>query len=294
MSAAKCAAKGTPRYMARSVAIGQLQPLARFMIFGAMPRLNDPAHRQPDYEVYNHDVGEEQIISKTPAGVSFRHRLFHDAESVLRVLTWLLIRAAPLDNTADDMSRYYTMACFPFFLEYSGDPKPHEWASALHPGLSSIRGMLADMHWYMDPEWAYRTDVKREDHALEAMMRLLLVEIVRMKESEEHIPLHSELRNLPLSVKAMLEASTSTSTSEASSNQRGSGQRSAITSQNKGYSATRSASTGTHQSDRLTQLADNLTTTVIRPHSLSEDQKREAGDFLRNNLADELQPSVTV
>jgi hypothetical protein len=212
-----------------------------------MPRLNDPTHRQSDYEVYNHDVGEEQIISKTPAGVSFRHRLFHDVESVLRVLTWLLIRAAPLDNTADDMSRYYARICVHFFRPDFSDPKLLEWAGALHPGLSSIWGMLTDMHWYMDPEWAYRTDVKREDHALEAMMRLLLVEIVRMKGSGDKIPLRSTLRELPPKLKKEfpLEASTATSASKASSNQKGSGSLSASTSQNKGYNPTSSSSAGT-------------------------------------------------
>jgi hypothetical protein len=197
--------------MARSVAFGELQLMdPRGITYFPMPRLDNPNYRQPDYETYNDDVGERQTLDHAPSDLSFRHRLLHDAESALLVLTWLLIRAAPRDNTADDMSPDYSLACHRFFQPAGNDPGPDIWAAAVHPGLAPIHDMLLNMHLYMEPEWAYRTDVKREDHTMEAMMRLLLVEIVRMKESGEHIPLKSELRDFPPRIKEIYRLERST------------------------------------------------------------------------------------
>ncbi|KDN45682.1 hypothetical protein RSAG8_04766, partial [Rhizoctonia solani AG-8 WAC10335] len=73
-------------------------------------------------------------------------------------------------------------------LEGSLDDHPawKEWESILHPSLARLAPMLAGMFEYIQPEWAYRREMNPE-HVHEALMRLLLTEIVNIKKDGSDI-----------------------------------------------------------------------------------------------------------
>ncbi|KAG8755227.1 hypothetical protein FRC11_006172, partial [Ceratobasidium sp. 423] len=70
------------------------------------------------------------------------------------------------------------------------------WQSVLHPDLASLAPMLSKMFIYVRPEWAYRSELNPK-HVHEALMRLLLAEIIRLGENDADISLAIGVRRMP-------------------------------------------------------------------------------------------------
>ena len=171
-----------------------------------MPQLHDSA-----LEFYKRAWSEEYYVSwedaiKGPEIIikaerfqnppAFRHMPYHDVESFFWVLFWTLIRSAPsgvsdLEIDDEDFVETYEMIS-KHQLGNSTDHRRHwdineQRTSGLHTGLHSVRPMLANMWDYVNAEWITSHHDGAEppqDHAHEAMIRILLQEIVRLEESD--------------------------------------------------------------------------------------------------------------
>lgn len=186
-----------------SITAGQPSSDSRRRKYEAMPTLPCEAR-----SVYEHSYGKEryfhytQIVNKielkqipqpTPP---LSYQPYHDAESTFWLLAWCLGRAAP-ENT-DDRDEYDS-----FYRDFyiammrqqrRGDaPDPRipyclkgaaGWKLLLHSRLESVGPMLREMGHYFLGEWLYRPELP-QDHAHEAMQRLLLAEILRMRDEGE-------------------------------------------------------------------------------------------------------------
>ncbi|EUC54081.1 kinase domain protein, putative [Rhizoctonia solani AG-3 Rhs1AP] len=193
--------KGTPKFISRSISQGELLP--PHYIFSQMPKLDGQSYKlhisctDSTYEAYNKAVDEGSQSSSKPAATRFTHQLFHDAESTFWVISWFLARSAPNDYEMENkpnpelqlfvngMEAHYPSnnttdprASFSTMLE--------AWKQILHPRLVDVAPMLSEMHKYILPEWGYRLELNKEypEHAHEALMRLLLREIVRIEDDK--------------------------------------------------------------------------------------------------------------
>ncbi|CAE6406583.1 unnamed protein product [Rhizoctonia solani] len=202
---------GTPKFIARSISRGRHLD---FDLYGRlqvqMPSLAGKPlelyHRATggQYEMFNNLIARGSPPTVEPS-VDFRHQLFHDAESTFWVLAWTLAqsqkRGSPQETQWTPGFRKFTQA---MKNHYPGtavpDPRSDldsgvgDWRDILHTDLACLATMLSQMHRYIRPEWAFR-DLNSEriseapEHMHEAIMRLLLTEIVRSKQPGNDISL---------------------------------------------------------------------------------------------------------
>ncbi|KAG8732403.1 hypothetical protein FRC11_013902 [Ceratobasidium sp. 423] len=182
---------GTPRFIARSVSSGGLLDPKTFKSAGV--DLPPTTESLSDYREYMHTSEYDTLKSSGPATqsqVKFAHQLFHDAESTFWVIVWTLARSVKEGSQQEETHPifrqfYHTMyQHFPDPQEVDTrlglcQPSEEYWKSVLHPDLAVLAPMLEQMFEYIQPEWAYRPELDPE-HAHEALMRLLLKELVRI------------------------------------------------------------------------------------------------------------------
>ncbi|CAE6429999.1 unnamed protein product [Rhizoctonia solani] len=187
---------GTPKFIARSVSSGRL---LRKGEFDSQSVTMPPIEELGVYTGFVHST-EYQINNLDPDTESdkrFAHRLFHDAESTFWVIAWTLARSARQGSQEekipppDSCQFFHTMLRHFPIPSYDSRSKLCErseeyWESILHPDLKALSGMLTKMFSYIRPEWAYRPELHPE-HVHEALMRLLLTEIVRIEDSGEDV-----------------------------------------------------------------------------------------------------------
>ncbi|CAE6504865.1 unnamed protein product, partial [Rhizoctonia solani] len=200
---------GTPKFIARSVSEGELLGEEEYESRTVdMPPMEGPL---ADYAPFMHDT-EYRILHgrslPTHSELEFTHRLFHDAESTFWVIAWTLVRSVregPQPKEKPDR-RF----CEFFHVMHRHCPIPEDddslsnlcskdeekWKSVLHPQLSLLAPMLAQMYEYIRPGWAYRPELDVE-HVHEALMRLLLTEIVCIDASGQDIPIILGGRAIP-------------------------------------------------------------------------------------------------
>ncbi|CUA78442.1 Apoptotic protease-activating factor 1 [Rhizoctonia solani] len=201
----------TPKFIARSVSKGRLLHLTSSGVV-TMPRLTREslqlytAGDDSEYEEYNRSVDDG--FPHDPDEAQFAHQLFHDAESTFWVIAWFLARAAPkayqketqwnpeFRRFVNGMKSHHPTSDNPD-PRWAFFPVPEYWKEILHPELASMAPMLSAMHKYILPEWGYRPELNAE-HAHEALMRLLLVEIVRIRDTKADIEFATGIRALPL------------------------------------------------------------------------------------------------
>ncbi|CAE6472080.1 unnamed protein product [Rhizoctonia solani] len=144
---------GTPRFIARSVSSGVLLHKGEFE---SMPSIKELG----DYGQYMHPrQGSQPETDPHPDYCQFFHTM---------------LRHFPTPRY-DSRSRLCERS-----EEY--------WEAVLHPDLKDLSRMLKEMFEYIRPEWAYQPKFDPE-HVHEALMRLLLAEIIRIKDRGEDIPL---------------------------------------------------------------------------------------------------------
>jgi hypothetical protein len=179
------------------------------------------------YAQYIDAVKEGRDPPETAAEtIEFSHKLFHDAESTFWVIAWTLARSAsqdyeketswqgPYRNFIETMAQHFTNGIDGrMVLESSVS----FWRQVLHRDLQDQAPMLSQMHRYIRPEWAYREELDPE-HVHEALMRLLLAEIVKLEDANADVPLKYACRTLPHSTNvkkasASFQSSTSQNTS---------------------------------------------------------------------------------
>ncbi|KAF8668581.1 other FunK1 protein kinase [Rhizoctonia solani] len=226
---------GTPKFIARSVSKGKPLPRTVYKPDGVIiPKLQGKSRElyqvssNVEYDSYNQAV--DRGYAHTPGCTTeFTHQLFHDAESTFWVISWILARALPKDYPMDpeptdefktfvtEMEKHHpgkigSDACADF------SPELEDWRKILHPGLESVAHMLSEMHKYVLPEWSYRPELDGE-HVHEALMRLILSEIVRIDDENSDIQFGSIVRALPVeskhpgSLSSSLQANSNLTTS---------------------------------------------------------------------------------
>ncbi|KAL5641410.1 hypothetical protein ACGC1H_001775 [Rhizoctonia solani] len=158
-----------------------------------------PIEELGDYGEFMHST-EYQINNPdldTEPDKKVAHRLFHDAESTFWVIAWTLARSARQGSQGEQKPHQDFCQFFHTMLRHFPTPSydsrsmlcersEEYWESVLHPDLSALSGMLAKMFSYIRPEWTYRPDLHPE-HVHEALMRLLLTEIIRIDDSGEDV-----------------------------------------------------------------------------------------------------------
>ncbi|CAE6422947.1 unnamed protein product, partial [Rhizoctonia solani] len=193
--------KGTPKFISRSVSKGEL--LDPFCIPSQMPKLDGRPRKlltactDSKYEAYNKAVDDGSQSPSKPAATRFTHQLFHDAESTFWVISWFLARSAPKDYEKESdpnpkLTRFINGMKSHYPSNETIDPRDsfsatlEAWKQILHPRLVDVAPMLSEMHEYILPEWGYRPELNTEypEHAHEALMRLLLREIVRIEDDK--------------------------------------------------------------------------------------------------------------
>lgn len=145
------------------------------------------------------DAANSTSAAKSP---EFHHRPEHDVESIFWVLVYTLIQANPRRSKkrVDKTSRSAYWQALGQFQNHTihdnaiGDNRdiilraaPETLEAMLHPELRSLSGMLVEMIAHINPEYGYLPNTIDESHLHEAMRRILLEQIVRMK--EKPIPL---------------------------------------------------------------------------------------------------------
>lgn len=175
-----------------------------------LPSANESAgaYYQFMHTEYQHEIASIPD-SVAESNMEFTHQLFHDAESTFWVIAWTLAQSAR-PGYQREPNPHANFRDF-FYTMYQHYPTPGEdtrlvlwrsskdyWKSILHPDLEILGTMLSKMFRYIRPEWAYRQDLNPE-HVHEALMRLLLEEIVRIDEDSEDIdiPLVIGVRSKP-------------------------------------------------------------------------------------------------
>ncbi|KEP51103.1 hypothetical protein V565_067420 [Rhizoctonia solani 123E] len=181
---------GTPKFIARSVSSGELLGKKGFSSKEVdMPLMEGVL---AEYLQFMHAT-EYQVLdspsSTIPSEAEFAHRLFHDAESTFWVIAWTLARSIKVGSEQEEIPHikfrqfFHTMSTHCPTPE-ADDPRKqfshNHWEFRLHPDLAALAPMLANMFEYVQPEWAYRPELNVE-HVHEALMRLLLIEIVNIK-----------------------------------------------------------------------------------------------------------------
>ncbi|CAE6401945.1 unnamed protein product [Rhizoctonia solani] len=203
---------GTPKFIARSVSSGRVLDFGTHRTdFARMPKL-----RGRSRELYESAYGTsyEEPYSTIDDGpwptneplVDFKHQLFHDAESTFWVIAWTLVRSArkgyqPEKDWNSDFKTFISTMKNHYPSPDTQDNRlfPESeavWRSYLHGDLADLAPMLCQMYAYIRPEWAFRPKLHAE-HVHEAIMRLLLIEIVRIDDDNANIPLAVGIRSLP-------------------------------------------------------------------------------------------------
>ncbi|KEP53910.1 putative other/FunK1 kinase [Rhizoctonia solani 123E] len=196
---------GTPKFIARSVSSGKLLNEDIFssarVKMPLMEGVLTDYHRSMDATEYQVDSPGSNTQSE------FAHRLFHDAESTFWVIAWTLARSIQAGSEQEKEPHIIFSQFFHTMSSHypipGGDDSRHtftygekeDWESVLHPDLAVLAPMLASMFRYIRPEWAYRPELNAE-HVHEALMRLLLIEIINIKNGSD-IDIHLGGRNPP-------------------------------------------------------------------------------------------------
>ncbi|CAE6499625.1 unnamed protein product [Rhizoctonia solani] len=221
---------GTPKFIARSVSSGKLlgkkgfssrevdMPLMegvlaeylQFMHATEYQVLDNPGSTIPSAAEFAHRVFHDAestfwVIAWTLARSikKFAHRLFHDAESTFWVIAWTLARSIKVGSEQEEIPHIKFRQFFHIMSTHYPIPEGfdsrqfyyEDWKFNLHPDLAALVPMLANMFEYVRPEWAYRPDLDAE-HVHEALMRLLLIEIVNIKNGTD-IDIHIGGRDSP-------------------------------------------------------------------------------------------------
>ncbi|KAG8739141.1 hypothetical protein FRC10_006111 [Ceratobasidium sp. 414] len=206
---------GTPKFIARSVSCGELLSSEDFGSDRlAMPKLEGrslelyKSKAETEYTKYTEMVQQRPYDNATPPEVEHKHQLFHDAESTFWVIAWVLARSAPTDYKKETQwpvklgAFVRAMETHEPGVNYSTDSRAEAvhglkgWKDVLHPSLASVATMLHQMRRYVRPEWQYRPELDVE-HVHEALMRLLVTEIVRIEDSGADVELIIGARTLP-------------------------------------------------------------------------------------------------
>ena len=197
--------QGTPRYIARAVATGKLlNYLVDAEMFYPIPALTGEAkdayikaYGEDMYDEYTdkligmaHGCNTSDILPKTPP---YFHRPDHDVESIFWVLAFCLIMAKPL-NAPDERPQAFIDAWNGFknhviikdstvdtrsFLLHFGRAG---WESTLHSRLAPLAGMMAQLGRQVYPEYGVLSPPPKPDHLHEAFRRILLSQILSMKD----------------------------------------------------------------------------------------------------------------
>ncbi|KAL4245116.1 hypothetical protein ABKN59_009864 [Abortiporus biennis] len=202
---------GTYPYISR--AVQRSAPLSNedhvSLQFEKMPRLHGKVRQiyekfygKENYEKYNDNedgtyhggVLPEDPNSHFPSNDEFYRQPRHDVESVYRLLVATLVRAAPPgrlesenSHSLRELGRYWAM--------FEGEPHHctmnniPRFEDVLHPSLRSLAPMLSSLTAQINPEYAYLIPPPPVDHLHEAFIRILLKEIVEMKDQGRAIPL---------------------------------------------------------------------------------------------------------
>ncbi|KDN34526.1 hypothetical protein RSAG8_12372, partial [Rhizoctonia solani AG-8 WAC10335] len=201
---------GTPKFISRSVSSGKLLP--KKMFSSNEVDMLQMEEASSDHYQFMHTT--EYQVRDSPGLVpqseaKFTHRLFHDAESTFWVIAWTLARSI---KTGSEQKEPHIIFCQFFHIMSKHYPIPGvddprqvfsyittgDWQSILHPDLASLAPMLANMFNYVQPEWAYRQELN-DEHVHEALMRLLLIQIINIKNGTD-IDIHIGGRNPPPSL----------------------------------------------------------------------------------------------
>ncbi|CUA68632.1 Patatin-like phospholipase domain-containing protein 7 [Rhizoctonia solani] len=199
---------GTPKFIARSVSSGELLESDDYssenVSLPSPPEIRDYVHRMHTTE-YQRDIPPTPNSTAQPEA-KFAHQLFHDAESTFWVIVWTLVRSTSGNREEKPHTKEYSDFYHTMCRHY---PQPGEeddrgsvlrkslkyWTSLLHPGLKKMAPMLRGMIFYVWPEWGLSQAFDPE-HVHEALMRLLLVEIIKLDSND--IVLDIGARSAPL------------------------------------------------------------------------------------------------
>ncbi|KAJ8516433.1 hypothetical protein ONZ45_g6258 [Pleurotus djamor] len=207
---------GTPKYIARSVAAGEL--LHCNILFAEMPQLPEdvaelynaaysPANEalrafQDDDTTHRGNVNMKRCraYDNNPSTLrrDFEHQPRHDAESVFWCILSFLLRALPTTakGPEDDVNNAKFNAIWKCFLDHSipedseSDTrcglllKHQDWKKALHTDLSFVADLLDDLVKQVRPEYALLEPEPEQFNLHEAMQRLLLKYIVLWKDQD--------------------------------------------------------------------------------------------------------------
>ncbi|KEP51102.1 putative kinase domain protein [Rhizoctonia solani 123E] len=197
---------GTPKFIARSVSSGKLLNEDEFS--SAKVKLPQIEGVLVDYQQFMHTKEHQAQVDDSPGSTTlpeakFAHRLFHDAESTFWVIAWTLARSiktgSEQEKAPDALFRLFFFSMSTHCPTPRTDPRKQfsydDWEFILHPDLAALAPMLANMFKYIRPEWAYRPELNAE-HVHEALMRLLLIEIVNIKNGTD-IDIHIGGRDSP-------------------------------------------------------------------------------------------------
>ncbi|QRV77335.1 hypothetical protein RhiJN_05350 [Ceratobasidium sp. AG-Ba] len=216
---------GTPKFIARSVSCGELLDLGNYKSDSVnMPYLEGKSLELyqrtcgATYDYYNRPPSRAPELDPNP---TFVHQLFHDAESTFWVIAWTLARSAGENYQQEstwnaDCKKFVDTMREQYPASDNVDKRlalpssESKWRSILHEDLQCLAPMLSRMFSYVRPEWAYRNELDPE-HVHEAIMRLLLSEIVRLEENNADIPLAVGVRSLPPSMSLPYRSQSSAS-----------------------------------------------------------------------------------
>ncbi|KAB5587916.1 hypothetical protein CTheo_8643 [Ceratobasidium theobromae] len=202
---------GAPKFIACSISSGKV-----FRHFipseNLMPKLEGRALELYDflnetqYEWFNRAIDDAPLLDRKSPTLQFRHQLFHDAESVFWVIAWTLTRSMRPSPEAE-VEWHSDLKAFTHAMN-SHIPGPDQldlrrclepdlgtWSNILHQDLASMAPMISQMHDCIWPDWILRDKVDPK-HSHEALMRLLLTEIVRIDDTVD-ISLTIGTRSLP-------------------------------------------------------------------------------------------------
>ncbi|KAI5119575.1 hypothetical protein M0805_006460 [Coniferiporia weirii] len=201
---------GTPMFVAISVGCGEIRHWKRLRESN-FPTLEGEA-KQLYIRAFGQEVHDRYItaINESPRYISdtseekepsYKHAPYHDAESFFWVLVYELLVAWP-ECEEDELSMGASYLMFElhkhdFMNEFSDIRKVLRlsdldyWEKILHPRLLCLAETICELGSYFNTEWAYWKDLP-EDHAHEALKRLLLPAILKLK--ADPIPLREEER----------------------------------------------------------------------------------------------------
>ncbi|KEP49489.1 putative kinase domain protein [Rhizoctonia solani 123E] len=188
---------GTPKFIARSVSSGELLDKGLSSTDIDIPPMEGTL---AEYLRFMHTTEYQHgsRSSATQSEVEFSHRLFHDAESTFWVIAWTLARSVGEGSELKEkphahFRRFYHIIYRHFPLPGDLDSRlgigassGRYWESVMHADLAMLAPMSGKMFRYIRPEWAYQPGLNPE-HVHEALMRLLLTEIVKLSDNDTRI-----------------------------------------------------------------------------------------------------------